>query len=79
MNSTDQKKIISLLADEFEVDSSTISPDSSLMEALGLDSLDMVDVAVLIEKNCGVVLTQEELKSIVTFADFFRILDSKTK
>ena len=47
------EQIRSVLADEFEVDIEQIRPDAPLMETLELDSLDMVDIVVLIEKNFG--------------------------
>ncbi len=78
MDSNEKKdKLIELLAEEFEVDPSGISMDDPLMQTLGLDSLDMIDVAVLIEKNFGVVLTQDDFRGLVTFNDFFNLIEKK--
>lgn len=65
------------LASEFEVDASVITPDAKLMETLGLDSLDLVDVVVLIEQNFGVTLTGPDFVGVVTFDDFFNMLEKK--
>lgn len=72
-----KEKLIKVLAEEFEVDATNISMDDPLMQTLNLDSLDMIDVAVLIEKNFGVVLTQDEFKGLVTFNDFFTLIEKK--
>ena len=44
------EKIRTTLAEEFEVDIDVIQPDAPLMETLELDSLDLVDMVVLVEK-----------------------------
>ena len=47
------EKIRETLSEEFEVDIDLIQPDAPLMQTLELDSLDLVDMVVLIEKNFG--------------------------
>ena len=66
-----------VLADEFEVDIDTITPEAALKETLGLDSLDLVDVVVLIEQNFGVTLTANDFVGVVTFGDFYTMLEKK--
>lgn len=38
------EKATEVLAEEFEIDAAEITPEASLKETLGLDSLDLVDV-----------------------------------
>lgn len=70
-------KINEVLADEFEADVSTINPDAILMETLELDSLDLVDVVVLIDKNFGVTLTGPDFAGIKTFQNFYDLIIGK--
>ena len=65
------------LASEFEVDENLITPESPLKETLGLDSLDLVDVVVLIEQNFGVTLTGPDFVGVVSFDDFYTMLEKK--
>ena len=67
------EKIDTVLADEFEVDRTTITPEAPLLETLDLDSLDLVDVVVIVDKNFGVTLTGPE-----TFRDFYDLIISRT-
>ena len=46
------EKIRTTLAEEFEVDIDVIQPDAPLMETLELDSLDLVDMVVLLSPVC---------------------------
>jgi acyl carrier protein len=71
------EKAAAVLAEEFEVDASTITPDAPLKETLDLDSLDLVDVVVLVEQNFGVTLTGPDFIGVVTFQDFYNLLDKK--
>jgi acyl carrier protein len=71
------EKAAAVLAEEFEVDASTITPDAPLKETLDLDSLDLVDVVVLVEQNFGVTLTGSDFIGVVTFQDFYNLLDKK--
>ncbi|MBK6371687.1 MAG: acyl carrier protein [Saprospiraceae bacterium] len=62
--------INSFLSEEFEVDKSLITPQASIKETLGLDSLDFVDLVVLIERNFGFKMAGEEFTKLKTFDDF---------
>ena len=66
-----------VLAEEFEIDLDTITPDASLKDTLGLDSLDLVDVVVLVQQNFGITLTGPDFVEVKTFADFYELLEKK--
>ncbi len=68
---------IRFLADEFEVEESIILPESNLQETLDLDSLDYVDLVVVIEENLGFKPTAEDFQSVVTFGDFYDLVEQK--
>ena len=63
-----------VLAEEFEVDEANIIPEADLKETLSLDSLDLVDVVVLVEQHFNVTLTSQDFIGIVTFKDFYELL-----
>ncbi len=74
-------KIISIVNDflvnEFEVDAAEIKNDAPLKETLGLDSLDYIDLVVVIESNFGVKLGEADFKGMVTFDDFYTVIEQK--
>ncbi len=79
---TDQQikdKIKEVLAEEFEVDAETITPEGQLKEVLGLDSLDLVDVVVLVEQNFGITLKGPDFVGIRTFDDFDNLIIGKIR
>ncbi|MDR1203339.1 MAG: phosphopantetheine-binding protein [Tannerellaceae bacterium] len=70
-------KINEKLSEEFEIDKELIRPDAPLMQTLELDSLDLVDMVVLIEQNFGLTLKAQDFAGIVTFQDFYDFIDSR--
>lgn len=71
------EKVNGILSEEFETDVTEMRPDAPLLEVLDLDSLDMVDVVVLVEKNFGYVMKKEDFAKIKTFSDFYDFLQGK--
>ncbi|MGG5576660.1 acyl carrier protein [Myroides sp. C15-4] len=71
------EKINQILVEEFEVDQEVIEAENNLRESLNLDSLDYVDLVVLIESNFGVKLVEADFTAIVTFQDFYDLIERK--
>jgi acyl carrier protein len=65
------EKINMFLVDEFEVLPEKITPQANLRETLELDSLDYIDLVVVIESNFGFKVKPEDFVSIVTFQNFY--------
>lgn len=65
------------LVDEFEVEPEVIQDDANLIETLDLDSLDFVDLVVIIESNFGFKATGDDFKEIHTFKHFYDFIDTK--
>jgi acyl carrier protein len=70
-------KVNEFLAEEFETDLNSITPEAPLKETLELDSLDYIDLVVILEGNFGIKVKQEEFTSIVTFNDLYHYVQSK--
>ena len=71
------EKLNAILIDEFEVDPSVISAEKNITDSLDLDSLDYVDLVVTIESNFGVKLVKEDFQNMITFEDFYAIVEQK--
>lgn len=77
----ENKKIIdtihSFLIEEFEVEPEKILPEANLKETLGLDSLDYIDLVVVIESNFAFKVKPEDFTHISTLQDFYDYVISK--
>ena len=73
------EKINDVLIDEFEIEPEDIHLDADLKKVLELDSLDFVDLVVIIEANFGFKVDREDLKRIITFQNLYDYITEKTK
>lgn len=71
------EEIKGFLVEEFEVEVETITPEANLKETLGLDSLDYIDLVVVIESNFGFKVKPEDFVGIVTFQNFYDYVVSR--
>jgi acyl carrier protein len=65
------EKINGFLVEEFEVEPGKIVPEANLRETLELDSLDYIDLVVVIESNFGFKVKPEDFVNIATFQNFY--------
>ncbi|MCK5857179.1 MAG: acyl carrier protein [Bacteroidales bacterium] len=68
----------SFLIEEFELDAEDLSPEAHLMNDLEIESLDFVDIVVIIEKDFGFKVKNEDLTNLRTLDDLYNyIYDQK--
>ena len=72
---TDKEELVAALraaiAEEFELEESDLAPEAPIKETLELDSLNLVDLVVLIEKITGLKPKATEVIQIVTFESLY--------
>ncbi len=71
------KTINRLLIQEFEIEEKEISPDARLKDDLGLESLDFVDIAVIIKKKFGITIRGKDVASIKTMGNLYDYIYDK--
>jgi acyl carrier protein len=85
VNENDKKlsagQIIQIINDfiqeEFEVDKSRIIPSADLKSTLDLDSLDYIDLVVVMEKNLHIKVDPADLADIHSIQDLYDYVISK--
>jgi acyl carrier protein len=65
------RKINQLLIEEIEIDETDINPAADLKKDLGIDSLDFVDLFVIVENNFGFKMKAEEMADVKSLQDFY--------
>ena len=70
--------IDSNLAEEFELDRDDMTPEANIYEDLGLDSLDTVDMVIVLEGAFNFKIREEEaVRAIRTLGDIHRFVLEK--
>lgn len=67
--------VVEFLIDEFEIEQDVIADDAHLIDDLGLESLDFVDIVVIIEKEFGFKVKREEMKDIRVLNDLYDYIE----
>ena len=72
-------KVKKLLADQLNIDAGKITENSKVIDDLGADSLDVVEMLMTMEDEFNVTVTDEESVNLKTVGDIVKLIDSKTK
>lgn len=59
-------KIRNILAQQFEVSADSINEDTNIVDDLGADSLDVVELIMSVEDDFGVAIPDEDAADLVT-------------
>ena len=57
-----EEKVKAFLIEDLEIEEENIAPEAKLKDDLGIDSLDFVDIVVIVEKNFGFKIKPEEMQ-----------------
>jgi acyl carrier protein len=79
MQSKDQilRWVKDALKNEFQLREEDLHPGAHLIDDLDLDSIDAVDLAVTVDRDLGLSLTEGELKSIQTVQDVVDLIHGR--
>ena len=72
-----EEKVREFLIEDLEIDEDKIVPEGKLKDDLGIDSLDFVDIVVIVEKKFGFKIKPEEMVGITTLKQFCDYIESK--
>jgi len=77
MNVTEITEAVNaFLIDEFEIESELLKPEATWKE-IGIDSLDFVDIVVIVENIFGIKIRGEEMADVKTLEQFYLFLHKR--
>ncbi len=68
------EKVNDFLIDEFELEKEQLIPGALMKDDLDIESLDFVDIAVIIEKEFGLKVTSEQMIKIKKLDDLYNFI-----
>ena len=73
------EKVKKLLAEQLNISADTITENSKVIEDLGADSLDVVEMLMILEDEFNVTVSDEESLQLKTVGDIVKLIDKKSK
>ena len=73
------EKVQELLADALNLPLSQILPESKIIDDLGADSLDVVELLSRLEDEFGIIIPDEDVEGLITVGDVANELEKLTK
>ena len=71
------EKVVSIIAEQLDIDEDKITPDTSLVDDLNADSLDVVDLVMSLEEEFGLEIPDEEVENISTVGDIVKYIEDR--
>jgi acyl carrier protein len=66
-----------VMAKEFEIEAAEVRPEAHLVDDLGLDSVDAMVMALRLEEETGLELSDDELKGLETVASVVALVQQR--
>lgn len=73
-----REKIVDVLSKQLRIDPSEITDSSNIMEDLGADSLDLVEILMVLESEMGITISDEDALTLKTVGDVTAYLERVT-
>ncbi len=74
-----EKKVRAFLIDELEIDEEKVYGDARLKDDMGIDSLDFIDIVVIVKEIFGFKIMPEEMSDVSTLNEFCDYIESKMR
>ncbi len=69
--------IQAVIAEQFEIDVSQVTPEAKFVKDLGVDSLDIVELIMALEERFGIEIPDEQAEKIVNVGDVMRYIEKQ--
>ncbi|MGD1978989.1 MAG: acyl carrier protein [Akkermansiaceae bacterium] len=64
-----QEKVTEIIVEQLGVSADQVKPESKMIEDLGADSLDAVELVMAVEEEFGIEVPDEEAEKLITVGD----------
>ena len=80
MTAADMKKrIVEIIANQLGIDPADVTPQANVVDDLGADSLDVVELIMALEEEFNLEIPDEEAEKIKNVQDIFTYMESALK
>jgi acyl carrier protein len=73
-----QERLYALVANQLGLERDEVGPDARILDDLGADSLDVVELVMALEESFAIVVPDEDVERLQTIADVQQYLEVRT-
>ena len=73
------EKVRKIIADQLNIAEDRTTPDVKLVEDLGIDSLDTLEMLMALEDEYGIQISNEDAQELKTVQDIVNYIEAKVK
>ena len=74
-----EEQVRALVVEQLKVEPDKVTPEATIKEDLGADSLDATELIIAMESAFGVSVPDDEALQLLTFGDVVRCIEQKVK
>lgn len=79
MNESVEFRVKKIMIEHLSVEENEVTPDASIIDDLGADSLDVVELTMTYEEEFGIEIFDDEAEKINTVQDAINLIEKKTQ
>lgn len=74
-----QTRVNSIVVEQLAVEQADLAPDASLVDDLGADSLDVVELVMALEEAFGIEVPDDDVENIRTLGDIVQYVEARAE
>lgn len=71
------EKVKEMLCEQLDVEEEKVTPEASIVDDLGADSLDVVDLVMSLEEEFDIEIPDEDVENMKTVGDIVKYIENK--
>ena len=72
-------KVRQLIAESMDIDIEDVHPDSDIIKDIGADSLDIVEMLMIVEEEWGIVVDDDDMRKFTTVQSVVDYIEKNAK
>lgn len=68
-------KVVEIIAQQLHIDDDIIDENTKIMDDLGADSLDIVEMLMAMEESFGITVPDEDIENLITVSDVVEYIE----
>ncbi len=73
------EKVKGILVEQLDVEGSLVTPEANIIDDLGADSLDIVDLVMTLEDEFDTEIAEDEIESLRTVGDIVKYIEDRNE